>query len=164
MATLIIASILEYVDYYKYLLKISWPALCGLFIIWTFLVIKSYVAMKTGLSKRNTTGIVKGIMRLAISLIVIIIYTDVFLRHYGDWMQKPGVLRGSVVSVIAKTPTQEDQYPLTIQTGEENVTVLVDKNTVEKLVANDKIEVAFLPIKKYAFRCTVLTQQAKSDI
>jgi succinate dehydrogenase/fumarate reductase flavoprotein subunit len=87
-----------------------------------------------------------------------------FFAGYGDWFSKPVVSRGIVQSIQEERGTAKQPYKLTLQNGEELITLYVDKNVEERLKKEDMIEVAYLPGKKEVFRCIVLTRQAENDI
>ncbi len=157
-------SFFEHIDYYEYLLKISWPALSGLFVICAFLCIRVYRSVRRNLTKNGFHNPILVISRLILTLVIVLIYFNMFFAGYGDWFSKPVVSRGIVQSIQEERGTAKQPYKLTLQNGEELITLYVDKNVEERLKKEDMIEVAYLPGKKEVFRCIVLTRQAENDI
>jgi hypothetical protein len=153
---------LEHLDYYKYLFKISWPALVGLFIIYSLLGIRLIQAVKKNVSGKQLKMPV--LIRFFFTLVVLSIYTTMFVRSYGDWFYQPSVSRGVVQSVAKNQTAILEDYLLTLKSGEESITVSIDKSLYKNLITDDLIEIAYLPSKKEVFRCTILTRQAENVI
>lgn len=148
------------IDYYEYLLKISWPALTGLFVIYAFLGLRAFRAVQKAARKRTIPlDWLTVSARVVITVIVCTIYTFMFTVSYGDWFKPPAVSRGVVESVAARQGASGMDYFMTAVCGEELITVQVDSVLYETLRKEDLIEFAYLPLKKEVFRCTILTQQ-----
>lgn len=141
-------------EYYQYLLYLSWPALCGLFSIYFFLGVRFFQASKK--KKGNIPGFIRLTARLLITILALTVYTKIFLANYQDWTRRPSTYVGVVESLQAGPGRNE--YCLTIISGEEEIPVLVDKNIFAFLRKNDRIEISFLPIKKEGFKCTLITR------
>jgi hypothetical protein len=157
---------LEHLDYYRYLFKISWPALGGLFVIYSLLGIRFIQAVKKNVSGKRTILQDKLLilLRLFFTLIVLSIYTTMFVQSYGDWFYRPSVSRGVVQSIVKKQSATQEDYLLTLRSGEESITVSIGKGLHNHLLKDDLIEIAYLPRKKEVFRCTILTRQAENVI
>lgn len=156
----------EYPDYYEYLIKISWPALCGLFIIYLFLGVRLFKSIDStnGNNKPILIKRLRYLSRTILTVAVLAIYSWMFGQAYGDWFERPAITRGIVSSVEIAEDSEPDECILTIKTGEEVVAVRIYKNVSNSIIKNDLIEIAYLPNKKEVFRCTVLTRQADNDI
>ncbi len=147
-------------DYYIFLLKISWPAVSGLFAVYFFLGIRLYLAFRkynTGKSssQRFTVG-----SRLTLTLVVLIIYTQMFAGSFADWFHYPSEYRGIVVDLPVNGQSSSSEYFVTLQNGKDILTVDIDNKTFKRLHKDDYVQISYLPIKKEVFRCIVLTQQA----
>lgn len=151
------------IDYYRYLFKVSWPALSGLFLICLFLAGRFYLTVRTE-AHRDVFRITKLAFRSILTGMVLVIYFAMFFKNYGDWLYKPLTCQGIVQSVQSRTSGTKTEYLLTLQSGEENLTVIVDKQIEKNIKPHDLIEVSYLPQKKEAFHCKVLTRQAKFNI
>lgn len=154
------------IDYFEYLITISWPALCGLFLIYLFLGLRLIQAIKRTNAEKPTLGKRASILfRLILTISVLAIYTQMFVQSYGDWLEQPSINRGIVESIqLQPSMVQQEDYLLTLRSGEETITVRVDQNLYANLKENDLIEIQILPRKKEVFRCTVLTRQAENVI
>ena len=104
------------------------------------------------------------LIRFFFTLVVLSIYTTMFVRSYGDWFYQPSVSRGVVQSVAKNQTAILEDYLLTLKSGEESITVSIDKSLYKNLITDDLIEIAYLPSKKEVFRCTILTRQAENVI
>ncbi len=91
------------IDYYEYLLIISWPALSGLFIIYAFLgfravqAVRRVVREKAGFYHWSAVS-----LRAVVTIAVCAIYTYMFTLGYGDWFHFPVQNKGIVESVSVK--------------------------------------------------------------
>jgi hypothetical protein len=150
-------------DYYVYLLKLSWPALSGLFVISSILVIRLVQSIKRIAEIRDAVKILKAVLRLMLTLPILIIYFHMFLMNYSDWMNQPAVITGVVESIDKESYSANEQSALTIRSGEERIVLFVDLSTGDSLKMGNEVEAAYLPDRKELFRCTV-TQQAESVI
>ncbi|HHV64779.1 MAG TPA: hypothetical protein GXX46_06895 [Peptococcaceae bacterium] len=148
-----------YLDYYQYLLRISWPALCGLFLIYLFLGTRAFKLIKINYADKKPTFSRRLLvsLRLALTIIVLAIYTQMFVLSYGDWMEKPALAKGQVDSLEVRTGGRRDDYYLNVRCGEEKLTVRIDSGTYLKLKSGDQVEIVYLPRRKEVFWCIVLT-------
>lgn len=151
------------IDYYSYLFKVSWPALSGLFLISLFLAGRVYLTVNTE-ARWDVFRIIKFVLRSILTVMVLVIYVIMFFKNYGDWLYQPVTCQGIVESLQPKTSGSKTEYLLTLQTGEESLTVIVDKQIEKNIKPQDLIEVSYLPQKKEAFHCKILTRQAKINI
>jgi len=149
-------------DYYIYLLKISWPALLGLTAVFLFLGARCYLAVvgyisspKTGSSPKTSAGILALLFRVALTFIVFFIYSLMFIQSYADWGYRPSQFKGIITEL--KNEPEGGRYTLTLKNEQETLTVSIDGTAYNKLYQDDLVEVAYLPVKKEVFRCTVLT-------
>ncbi|MGI6450310.1 MAG: hypothetical protein ACOX3R_08470 [Desulfitobacteriia bacterium] len=148
-----------YLDYYEYLLKISWPALSGLFLIYLFLGIRLLRAIKAHVTTpEHLFGQqIVLFLRSVLIIVVLAIYTHFFVLNYGDWLEKPALSRGQIESLELRPGYWRDDYFLTLICGEEKLNVRIDHHTFLALKAEDQIEIAYLPRKKAVFWCLLLT-------
>ena len=151
-------------DYYLYLVKASWPALIGLFVIFVFLGFRLLQTVKDakaqGSSNRRPWLLS---IRVVISVLVLILYQDMFFKNYPDWVEKPGRSQG-VVNILSYSQDNPGEYIVGIKDGERNLSFIVDKDTFDKLNVDDYIRIEFLPVKKNVISCTILTRQATKNI
>lgn len=151
------------IDYYLYLIKISWPAVIGLFIVFVYLGLRLYLTYAERSYKRSGLLVIRFIIIIA----VLGIYQDMFNRTYGDWFNSPETARGIVCYLDIGTKHSESNYPdyiVTIISGEEKFSYKIDYGTYSQLQINDLVELEYLPQKKDVFRCTILTRQAQNYI
>jgi hypothetical protein len=142
--------------YYLYLLRISWPALSGLFVITIFLVRRSYRSWQRARRERTISSTIKLTLRIFLTAVVFAIYTNMFINFYGDWLQRPLTSKG-IVESIQKDPNSPN-YVLTLRNGEEKVAILVDRTIKQNIQEKDLVEIAYLSQKNQAYRCTLLTR------
>jgi len=160
-------SFVKHVDYYLYLLKVSWPALSGLFIIFFFLVKRLFVLVTKKTQKKDFKTIAGITGRTILTLSVLMIYANMFIESHGDWLNKPMIFTGTVEFIQREQETKANRHPqwiLGISNGEEQISVEIDEHLQEHLDKEDCIEVAYLPLKKEVYRCKVLTRQAEKRI
>lgn len=150
--------LLEHIDYYEYLIKVSWPALCGLLVIYLFLGLRFFQAIKrTTPEKHDLRKRLSVISRLVVTVIVLSVYTEMFVQGYGDWLDQPSMSRGVVESLDKNEGVKEDFF-LTLKDGEESIKVSITKLVHDQLSQDDLVEIEYLPRKKEVFRCIILTQ------
>lgn len=155
---------LEHKDYYLFLLKLSWPALIGLFVIFIFLSIRFLQTIRdlqihSGGKRRSW---LLG-FRLVISIIVLLIYQDMFLKNYPDWAEQPGISQGMVYA-LNHPGDSISEYIVEIKEGGHSLFFIVDENTYKMLNLNDYVKIEYLPFKKDVIKFTILTRQAANDI
>ncbi|KUO65635.1 MAG: hypothetical protein APF84_15055 [Gracilibacter sp. BRH_c7a] len=149
---------IENKDYYFYLVKISWPAIIGLFIIYMFIFLRflhNFRYYREGKSDKNRFGLLG--LRLVISIMVIAIYQDMFAKSYPDWLEQPGISYGVVYSLETYHNSRSYDYIISIRDGDNKLSFKVDKIIFDELQLEDEIQIEYLPIKKDVFRCTILT-------
>lgn len=156
--------VFEHIEYYEYLIKISWPALCGLLVIYLFLGLRLLQAIKRLAEKADLRKQLAVMIRLIFTFIVLSIYTEMFSQGYGDWLDQPSVNRGVVESLGKTQGGSQEDYFLTLKDGEESITVRIDRGVYGQLNKDDLVEIDYLPRKKEVFKCTILSQQAKNVI
>ena len=149
---------IQYKDYYIYLVKISWPALIGLFVIYLFIGlrfihhIRNYRADNSARKKHWLLGI-----RLIVSLMVLAIYQDMLVKNYPDWLEQPNITNGVVYSLdVIHHPWGYD-YIIGVKDGVNSQSFSVNKVIYDRLELDDYIKIEYLPVKKDVFRCTILT-------
>lgn len=149
---------IENKDYYFYLLKISWPALIGLFVIYMFIGLRFLHNLRddrVGNSGNRRYWFLS--LRIAISIMVIGIYHDMFTKSYPDWLEQPGISYGVVYSLDTYHNSKSYDYIISIRDGDNNRTFKVNRMIFEELQVEDQIRIEYLPIKKDVVRCTILT-------
>lgn len=150
-----------YAEYYLYLLKISWPALSALIVVYFFLGIRVINKIRSN----NLRSSPKNFALVALSLAALVIYTHMFGQNFGDWFQKPSLRQGTVVDLQEKgEPWTANKYYLLLESEGRVLTLNIDQATFKKLRKHDLLQVNFLPLKKEVFRCQVLTRQAEDHI
>lgn len=149
---------LENKDYYLYLVKISWPALIGLFVICMFFILRFLHNLhhyKVGSSEKNRYWLLS--LRIVISLMVLAIYQDMFTKSYPDWFEEPGISYGVVYSLDTYHNSRSYDYIISVRDGNNNIAFKVNQMIFEELQLEDQIRIEYLPIKKDVVRCTILT-------
>ncbi len=153
-----IISWIENKDYYLYLVKISWPALIGLFVIYMFIGLRflyNLRAYRLGNSQNNRYWYLS--LRIVISIIVIGIYHNMFIKSYPDWLEQPSISYGVVYSLDTYHNSRSYDYIISIRNGDNSQTFKVNQMIYEELQLNDQIRIEYLPVKKDVVRCTILT-------
>ena len=150
--------------YYNYLLQISWPALGGLFLIYIFFLARLYQVFRLYFKRDRKRIRLAG--RIILTAIILLIYTNMFIISYGDWLKPPAQARGTVTSLeLKQDPKSDDQhYLLTLKSGEEKLTVLVDSTIYNSLQQGDLVIIEYLPERKEVYSCTVLNRTLMNSI
>jgi hypothetical protein len=146
-------------DYYLYLLKISWPALSGLFAVYLFLGLRLLMAAKKQQNFHSCKNRILFGLRVTVTIAVLMIYTRMFAGNYGDWFSQPSFCRGIVAGLLEEMETGQDKYFVTVEDGEELLKLKIDHYTFSRLYEDDFVQLAYLPVKKEVFYCSVLTRQ-----
>lgn len=149
---------MQYKDYYLYLIKISWPALIGLFIIFIFLSLRFFCYLqhyRAGKLEKNQYRHWLLGLRFIISITVLVIYQDMFVKNYPDWLSLPSVSYGVVYSLEVTNELADQYYIISINNGEESLSFKVDQNIFNEFKVNDAVKIEYLTVKKDVFRCTL---------
>jgi len=154
------------IDYYNYLFAISWPALGGLFLIYLFFLVRFYQVFRLYLKKNVKSKRIKLLGRFFLTVIILLIYTNMFIISYGDWLKPPLQAKGTVTALELKQgPEPVDQrYLLTLNSGEEKLTVSVDSTIYNSLLQGDQVIIKYLPERKEVYSCTVLNRPPMNSI
>jgi len=152
-------------DYCLYLVKISWPAVCGLILIYLFFGIRLFQSLR-GLVKDNCRYhfFSAASLRIAVSLVVICIYSVMFFQGNRDWFLPPSEFRGTIEDLQEIKISEISRYDVTLHKGEDFITVYVDSSTFQSLHKADYVQITCLPVRKDVIQCIVLTQQATDVI
>lgn len=155
------SEFLDNKEYYLYLIKISWPAVIGLFLVFVCLGLRLYLIWTERSNKQS--GLM--VIRFIVIIVALLIYQDMFTRTHGDWFNSPGISRGIISSLDIQTKQGEySDYIVIINSGEEKLSYKIDHRTYNQLHLGDLVEFEYLPQKKDVFRCTILTRQAQNYI
>ncbi|NLM20160.1 MAG: hypothetical protein GX207_00215 [Peptococcaceae bacterium] len=150
--------------YYLYLFKISWPALSLFLAVYIFLILRLILAARNYYRRKTNRRPFSLALRLVLTIGVLIIYTQLFTMHYGDWFCRPSFGQGLVTNLQQETGDGSAQYYVIIQNGEELLRLSIDHNTYQKLQPNDFVQLSYLPLKKEVFYVRVLTPQVVGSI
>lgn len=149
-------------NYYLYLINISWPALGWLFLILILFGGRCFQLIKKMCSDKNNSICITSALRVVLLIVVVAVYTNMFIQSNSDWFHKPMVSRGVIVSI--EKDADRSAYELGLIIGEEKVTVTIDPTAARQLQTNDLVEITYLPQKKETVQCTLLTRQAQNGI
>jgi hypothetical protein len=166
MLMLGIESTITNLDYYNYLLQISWPALGGLFLLYLFFLVRLYQVFRLYYKRKAHNKKIRLAGRIILTLIILLIYTNKFIISYGDWLNPPSQAKGTVASLeLMPDPKAADQrYLLTLNSGEEMLTVSIDSKLYNLLQQDDLIIIKYLPARKEVYSCTVLNRLPMNSI
>lgn len=155
---------LEVLQYYLYLLKITWPALSGLFLICIFLGMRVVSSLKKSLSDPLNVRVKKNIffqgLKILFTVAIVMIYFNMFTLSFGDWLQKPVTKQGEIKSIITESAFGQEEYRLILLSEEKIITLKIDKSISKRLYEHEIVEIIYLPINKEVVSCKILTRQA----
>ncbi|ADY54987.1 hypothetical protein Sgly_0625 [Syntrophobotulus glycolicus DSM 8271] len=149
---------MDLVNYYRQLFLISWPAFCLFLSIMIFFVYRFALRMKayrTG--GKKTKALIRMWVMTLISLAVMIVFGTMFLTEHGEWLEKPGYMKGKIKEINSSG----EKAVLTIDGAQSTLDLFAEKSIQEKLNKGDIVELFYIPGKKVIYQCNFLTE--KSD-
>lgn len=142
-------------DYYSYLWSTTWPSLIVLFLIFAMVLSRLvWKSVNTWRNARDVWGFLLLGMKVSIWIGVLVVYTEIFLFSQPDWLDKPGIIQGSVQGKAFDSGSSS--YSVDIRSGAQQMQFYVDFFVYEKVKVDDQVELMYLPTRREVIRCELL--------
>jgi hypothetical protein len=139
-------------DYYRYLWSTTWPNLIVLFLIWGFVLSRLvWKFVRTWRYEHDGLGFFLLTWKILVWVLVLGIYTELFLFSQPDWFFQPGYFQGSVLSKTYDSRLRS--YLLEVHSSKEQEQFFIDQNVYNQVKIKDEVKLMYLPERREVVRC-----------